>query len=219
MGAYSRPATALREVLGDRPQVDAYESPLGEPGAHHAADDERVGLDDRLRRGEVVTAQHIGRPDAFFRVDEVPAEQNEVLGGEGVDEGLVVNVDLTELGALQQSDEDVHIPIMPSSVQKLAANRSGDLGEGSAWRTSAARARADAIRALKTAENRSGRRLGLATPPSYLSALFHELLHFLLIASTSSSYEPRRASAKVKRSFPPEPSWTTSPLRSETITD
>lgn len=49
----------------------------------------------------------------MFGVDEVPAEQNEVLGGEGVDEGLVVNVDLTELRALQQSDEDVHIPIMP----------------------------------------------------------------------------------------------------------
>jgi hypothetical protein len=106
-------SSALCEVLVDRPQVDAYELPLGEPGAHLAAGDERVGRDDRLRRGEVVAAQHIGRQDALFGVDEVPAEQNEVLGGEGVDEGLVVNVDLTELRALHQSDEDVHIPIMP----------------------------------------------------------------------------------------------------------
>ena len=47
----------------------------------------------------------------MFGIDEVPAEQNEVLGNEGVDEGLVVSIDLTELRALQQSDEDVHIPI------------------------------------------------------------------------------------------------------------
>jgi hypothetical protein len=67
--------------------------------------------------------QHVGRPDALFGFDEVPAEKNQVFSGEGVDEGLVVNVDLTELRALQQSDEDVHIPIMPIERSELAANR------------------------------------------------------------------------------------------------
>ena len=41
-------SSALREVLVDRPQVDAHELPLGESGAHHVAGDERVGRDDRL---------------------------------------------------------------------------------------------------------------------------------------------------------------------------
>jgi hypothetical protein len=63
--------------------------------------------------------QHVGRPDALFGFDEVPAEKNQVFSGEGVDEGLVVNVDLTELRALQQSDEDVHIPIMPIERSEL----------------------------------------------------------------------------------------------------
>ena len=110
-------------MLVDRPEVDAYELPLGEPGAHHAAGDERVGRDDRLRRGKVVAAQHIRPPNALVGVDEVSAEQNEVLGDEGVDEGLVVNVDLTEPRALQQSDEDVHTPIM--SIERSNSRRTG----------------------------------------------------------------------------------------------
>ena len=114
-------------MLVDRPQVDAYELPLGEPGAHHAAAHERVGRDDRLRRGEVVAAPHVGPPDALLGVDKVPAEQNEVLGGEGVDEGIVVNVDLTELRALHQSDEDVHIPIMSIDRERFDQPCAGDL--------------------------------------------------------------------------------------------
>ncbi len=106
------------QILVDRPQVDSYELPLGEPGAHHVAGDERVGRDDGLRRGEVVAVQYIGRQDTSLGVDEVPAEEDEVLGDEGVDEGFVVNVELTEHRALQQSDEDVHILIMPSQLAR-----------------------------------------------------------------------------------------------------
>ncbi len=73
-----------------------------------AARDERVGRDDRLRRGEVVAPQDVGRPDSLFGVDELPAEQDEVLGDKRVDEGLVVDVDLAEPRALEQSHEDVH---------------------------------------------------------------------------------------------------------------
>ena len=68
------------QVVVDGPEVDAYELPLRELSAHLATRDERIGRDDRLRRGEVVAAQDVGRPDALFGVDELSAEQNEVLG-------------------------------------------------------------------------------------------------------------------------------------------
>src|SRR5215218_3228844 len=93
---------ALRQIVVDRLEVDAYELPFGELGAHDPAGDERVGRDDRRRRGEVSAAQDVGRPDASFGVDEVPAEENEVLVDEGVDEGLVVDLDPAESRALEQ---------------------------------------------------------------------------------------------------------------------
>ena len=105
----------LRQVVVDRTEVDAYKLPLGELRAHDAAGDKRIGRDDRLRRGEVVATEDVGRPDAWSGFDEVSTEQNEVLGYKRVDEGLMVDVDLTELRAFEQSDEDVHMPIVPDS--------------------------------------------------------------------------------------------------------
>jgi hypothetical protein len=107
----------LRQVVVDRTEVDAYELPLGELGTHHAAGDERIGRDDRLRRGEVVATQDVSRPDAWSGFDEVSTEQNEVLGYKGVDEGLMVDVDLTEPRALEQSHKDVHMPIVPDRAR------------------------------------------------------------------------------------------------------
>jgi hypothetical protein len=103
------PARSLPQVVVDRLEVDAYQLPLGESRAHFAAGDERIGSDDRLRRGEVVAVQDVRGPDSLFGFDELPAEQNEVLGDEEVDERLVVDVDLAELRALEERYEDVHM--------------------------------------------------------------------------------------------------------------
>ena len=103
-------------MVVDGLEIDAYELPLGEPGAHFAAGDERVGRDDLLRCGEVVAAQDVGRPNSLVGVDELPTEQDEVLGDKRVDEGLVVDVDLAEPWAFEQSHEDVHMPMVPDAT-------------------------------------------------------------------------------------------------------